>query len=183
MDDDEEGSAVVADSDFWGASGSEVFLGSSLCLSEWLEPGLDAVVSSILFCESVMFTSAGAVTEPAGLVPDSSEADVPPVLARLCCFCWSLSEGERDRLRFESASGMANVFSLWLIDFFSVSRSLDFSWKLGWEGGYWEEFRRIVRGGRGWGDFGFLKYQTYRAIGSENPYNSTDKMEVKSKGY
>ena len=33
------------------------------------------------------------------------------MLARLCCFCWSLSasEGERERLRVLSASGMVNV--------------------------------------------------------------------------
>lgn len=31
-----------------------------------------------------------------------------PVFARLCCLGGSESEGDRDRLRFESASGMAN---------------------------------------------------------------------------
>ena len=40
-----------------------------------------------------------------------------PVLALLCCFCGSESDGERDRLRFESASGMANsVFKYWFFN-------------------------------------------------------------------
>ena len=45
------------------------------------------------------------VEEP-GLLLESSEASAaPPVLARLCFGC-SESEGERDLLRVESASGM-----------------------------------------------------------------------------
>lgn len=42
------------------------------------------------------------------LVVESSGIAAAPVLALLCCFCGSESDGERDRLRFESASGMAN---------------------------------------------------------------------------
>jgi hypothetical protein len=42
-------------------------------------------------------------------VCESSEVDGAPVLARLWCFCCSESDGDRDRLRFESTgSGMAN---------------------------------------------------------------------------
>jgi len=34
---------------------------------------------------------------------------VPPVLTRLWCFCCSLSDGERDLLRVDSASGMVVI--------------------------------------------------------------------------
>ena len=45
---------------------------------------------------------------------ESSGVAAVPVLALLCCFVGSESDGERDRLRFESASGMANsVFKYW----------------------------------------------------------------------
>lgn len=48
-------------------------------------------------------------TDPAELlVGESSGLAVAPVLALLCCFGGSESEGERDRLRVESTSGMAN---------------------------------------------------------------------------
>ena len=52
---------------------------------------------------------AAGGTEPADLLRlVESFVAVLPVLARLCCLGGSESEGERDRLRFESASGMAN---------------------------------------------------------------------------
>lgn len=47
--------------------------------------------------------------EPVLLAVTSSEEAAVPVFARLWCFCSSLSEGERDLLRFESASGIANL--------------------------------------------------------------------------
>jgi hypothetical protein len=61
---------------------------------------------------SVMFTSLAA----AGLVEvgvvESSGWDGAPVLARLCCFGCSVSDGERERERFllESDSGIAGCF-------------------------------------------------------------------------
>lgn len=53
--------------------------------------------------ESTMFISEVADCWCAG--PEPSKA-VAPVLARLCFFCCSLSEGERDLLRVDSTSGM-----------------------------------------------------------------------------
>jgi hypothetical protein len=49
----------------------------------------------------------GRRIEPAGLDTSSSAAGTEPVFGRLCC-CWSESEGERERLRVVSESGMAN---------------------------------------------------------------------------
>lgn len=89
----------------------------------WDGEGVEAAVSSMEAGASTIFTSPAvdaAVAEPKGTcVCESSEFDVAPVLARLCCFCCSLSEGERERFRVESASGMvANSV------FFSVHRRL-----------------------------------------------------------
>lgn len=80
---------------------------SSFCLSERLEPGVEAALSSavkaFLVTSDVMLCSA----ESAPLECETSEGPTP-VLARLDCLV-SLSEGERDLLRFESVSGMANL--------------------------------------------------------------------------
>lgn len=47
-----------------------------------------------------------------GLVSSAvAEETGTPVFGRLCCFCVSLSDGERERLRFESGSGMAGVLA------------------------------------------------------------------------
>lgn len=83
---------------------------SSFCLSEGFEPGVEAALSSVV--EAFLVTSdiiLSRSTGPAPLECETSE-ELTPVLARLDCFV-SLSEGERDLLRFVSASGMAN-FSL-----------------------------------------------------------------------
>lgn len=72
----------------------------SFCLSEWAEPPGDAAFSSTIVTPVV----AERETEPVEMVGgESFEVDATPVLARFGCFCCSLSEGERDRLRFESA--------------------------------------------------------------------------------
>jgi hypothetical protein len=58
---------------------------------------------------STMVTSVAAewVTEPVETFGgESFEVDAAPVLARLGCFCCSLSEGDRDRFRLVSASGI-----------------------------------------------------------------------------
>jgi hypothetical protein len=108
---DEEGSPdVVAEPDLSFREGLLAIL-SSLCLP-WSEPGVDAALSSEgTRGASVIVTSAEAdfETESAALAGASSEEWAVPVLARLCCFWLSLSEGERDRLRLESASGIANL--------------------------------------------------------------------------
>ena len=44
-------------------------------------------------------------------VVGSSGWDTAPVLARLCCFGCSLSEGERERERFLLESDIAGIFS------------------------------------------------------------------------
>lgn len=113
-DDDEEGSPdVVAEPALSFREGLLAFLeDSSLCCFPWFEPGVDAALSSPgALGTSVMVTSAEADFEAESAAPAgvSSEANAVPVLARLCCFWVSLSEGERDRLRLESASGMANL--------------------------------------------------------------------------
>lgn len=41
---------------------------------------------------------------------DSSGCDGAPVLARLCCFGCSLSDGERERFLLDSDSGIAGFF-------------------------------------------------------------------------
>jgi len=108
---------VVAELDFPTPSASPVGLfpsaeGSSLGLSERFE-GVDAAVSLTAVGASAIVTSVAA--ERGGtevevlLVGESSEVDAVPVLARLWCFCCSVSDGDRDRLRFASASGMANL--------------------------------------------------------------------------
>ena len=76
---------------------------------------------------SVMVTSRAEEVGTEGraavlCVCESSEVEVAPVLARLWCFCCSESDGDRDRLRFEStASGMAN--SAILVSYSTAFRS------------------------------------------------------------
>jgi hypothetical protein len=111
---DEEGSPdVVAEFDLSFLEGLLAFLEvSSLCCLPWFEPGVDAALSSAgAPGASIMVTSAEAdfEAESAALAGASSEVNAVPVLARLFCLWVSLSEGERDRLRLESASGMANL--------------------------------------------------------------------------
>lgn len=65
--------------------------------------GVDAAVSSMAGRASMRSMRAEAEAETESLVRESS--GVAPVLARLC-LGWSASEGERDRLRVVSASGM-----------------------------------------------------------------------------
>ena len=72
-----------------------------------LEPGVDPVLSSAPTAASVIVTSTQGMW---GLAPGSSfETGAMPVLARLCCFGGSLSDGERDLLRLVSGSGIANL--------------------------------------------------------------------------
>ena len=66
--------------------------------------GVDAAVSST-DCGASMRADAETETDES-FVRESS--DVAPVLARLC-LGWSASEGERDRLRVASASGMVSI--------------------------------------------------------------------------
>jgi hypothetical protein len=111
---DEEGSPdVVAEPDLSFREGLLAFLeDSSLCCLPWFESGVDAALSSAgAPSASVIVMSAEADFEAESAAPAgaSSEENAVPVLARLCCLWVSLSEGERDRLRLESASGMANL--------------------------------------------------------------------------
>lgn len=71
-----------------------------------VEPGVDEGEAAEA---SVMVTSVWVrrATEPEGL--KSSEETAAPVFARLLCFCCSESEGDRERLRVESASGMSKM--------------------------------------------------------------------------
>jgi len=78
--------------------------------------GSPEVVTESFLSPSEGLTSAESVFDlDEELLPllavTSSEEAAAPVFARLWCFCCSLSEGERDLLRFESSSGIAN-FSL-----------------------------------------------------------------------
>lgn len=72
---------------------------------------MDEVASAAASAVSAVAESVGGI---GGLVRDiagSSGWDTAPVLARLCCFGCSLSEGERERERFLLESDIARIFS------------------------------------------------------------------------
>lgn len=83
-----------------GGGASPVVAGTSLSAEG---DGVDAAVSSAARRLSIRWSLRAEAAEREALVCASS--DVAPVLA-LLCFGWSASEGERDRLRERSASGM-----------------------------------------------------------------------------
>lgn len=103
-----EGAAVAEDEE---DCSEELVASPSLASVGLLDccPGVEEAsrLSSVFIVTS--FVAAGRKAEPVAVFAgESSEVDAAPVLALLCCFCWSLSEGDRDRLRLESASGIAN---------------------------------------------------------------------------
>ena len=109
---DEDGAAeVVADPDLSPFPTIEVLLlspeASSLSFSEWFELGVERLSSLVTASASDMFMSGAAVAELETWA--SSDGFAAPVFARLV-LCCSPSEGERDRFRFESASGMARKY-------------------------------------------------------------------------
>ncbi len=106
---DADGAAeVVAESDLSPFPRAEVLLlsleASSLGFSDWFELVVDETLSSLLATgASVMLKSGAAVAELGSRA--SSDGFGTPVFGRLF-LCCSLSEGERERFRFVSASGI-----------------------------------------------------------------------------
>lgn len=99
---------VVAESDLSPFPRTEVLLlsleASSLGFSDWFELGVGEALSSLEATgASVILKSGAAVAELGSRA--SSDGFEAPVFGRLF-LCCSLSEGERERFRFESASGI-----------------------------------------------------------------------------
>jgi len=114
-------------------------------LQSGLEPGIfnDGLPRFMIYVSSEDPAEPGTYATWRGVLIEDDVGDGAPVLARLCCFGCSLSDGERERERFlfESDSGIAGCF------FFSArfDQDSDVVW-----GAKASGERKSIRGGGVW---------------------------------